>query len=59
MLVEKAQAVRAKIEQLEVTTKEQLEQFRIQFISRKGEVESLFEGLKDVVKTTAVPLDKN
>ena len=50
MLVEKAQAIRAKIEQLEVTTKEQLEQFRIQFISRKGEVESLFEGLKDVAK---------
>jgi phenylalanyl-tRNA synthetase alpha chain len=50
MLAERAKAIYQEIEQLEVQNKEQLEQFRLRFISRKGEVESLFEGLKEVPK---------
>jgi phenylalanyl-tRNA synthetase alpha chain len=50
MLNEHAQDIRRQIETAEVSTKEQLENFRLQFISRKGAVEALFEGLKDIPK---------
>jgi phenylalanyl-tRNA synthetase alpha chain len=61
MLTDKVAAIAAEIAQFEVTTKEHLETFRIKFISRKGEIESLFEGLKDVPKEDrrAVGLELN
>ncbi|TAG18272.1 MAG: phenylalanine--tRNA ligase subunit alpha [Cytophagia bacterium] len=49
-LIEQARAIYQEIEAMPVGNKEQLEQFRIRFIGRKGAVEALFEGLKDVAK---------
>ena len=50
MLTERVKEIYHEIEQFEVATKEQLEQYRQRFVGRKGAVEALFEGLKDIVK---------
>lgn len=50
MLSERVKEIYQEIEQFEVVTKEQLEQYRQRFVGRKGAVEALFEGLKEIVK---------
>ncbi|AEI48709.1 phenylalanine--tRNA ligase subunit alpha [Runella slithyformis] len=50
MLTERVKEIFQEIEQFEVVTKEQLEQYRQRFVGRKGVVEALFEGLKDIAK---------
>ncbi|MDB5240997.1 MAG: phenylalanine--tRNA ligase subunit alpha [Spirosoma sp.] len=47
-MLEKIEAISQEISQYTVLSKEQLEQFRLRFISRKGIVTELFEELKDV-----------
>ncbi len=50
MLSQRVKEIFQEIEQFEVATKEQLEQYRQRFVGRKGVVEALFEGLKDIAK---------
>lgn len=47
-MLDRVKAVYQEINQYEVTSKDQLEQFRLRFVSRKGVVTDLFEGLKSV-----------
>ncbi|MBC3785207.1 phenylalanine--tRNA ligase subunit alpha [Spirosoma utsteinense] len=47
-MLDKVKAISQEIEQQTVASKEQLEQFRLRYISRKGVVTELFEGLKTV-----------
>lgn len=47
-MLDKVKTISEEIEHYTVTSKEQLEQFRLQFISRKGVVTELFDGLKQV-----------
>ncbi len=48
MLTEKVQELIAEINQSEVTNKEQLETFRLRFVSKKGVVTELFDRLKSI-----------
>jgi len=48
MLTERVQELLAEIDQSHVDSKEQLESFRLQFISKKGAVTELFEHLKNI-----------
>ena len=47
-MLDKVKTIAEEIEHYTVTSKEQLEQFRLQFIGRKGVVTELFDGLKQV-----------
>lgn len=47
-MLDKVKAIYQEIDEHNVTSKEQLEQFRMRFISRKGVITELFEGLKSV-----------
>ncbi|AQG78848.1 phenylalanine--tRNA ligase subunit alpha [Spirosoma montaniterrae] len=47
-MLEKVRDIHLEIDQYDVRSKEQLEQFRLRFISRKGVITELFEGLKSV-----------
>jgi phenylalanyl-tRNA synthetase alpha chain len=47
-MLEKIEEIRLKINQFRIDNKEQLEEFRLEFISRKGKISSLFEALKTV-----------
>ena len=47
-MLDNVEAIWQEITQYTVSSKEQLEQFRLRFISRKGIVTELFEGLKNV-----------
>ena len=47
-MLDKVKEIHQDIDQFLVSNKEQLEQFRLRFISRKGVVTELFEGLKTV-----------
>ncbi|GAB3759135.1 phenylalanine--tRNA ligase subunit alpha [Spirosoma pomorum] len=47
-MLEKIKEIYQEIDQCNVTSKEQLEQFRMRYISRKGVVTELFEGLKSI-----------
>ncbi|MBU1822290.1 MAG: phenylalanine--tRNA ligase subunit alpha [Bacteroidetes bacterium] len=48
MLTERVQELLAEIDQSHVDSKEQLESFRLRFISKKGAVTELFEHLKNI-----------
>jgi phenylalanyl-tRNA synthetase alpha chain len=48
MLTERVQELLAEIDQSHVDSKEQLESFRLRFISKKGAVAELFEHLKNI-----------
>lgn len=48
MLREKVEALIAEIEKFEVKSKDDLEQYRLRFIARKGEVTALFAEMKNV-----------
>ena len=43
---EKIKSIEAKINAFAIQSRESLEQFRLQFISKKGEVTALFDELK-------------
>jgi phenylalanyl-tRNA synthetase alpha chain len=47
-MLDKVKDIYQEIEQYDVTSQEQLEQFRLRFISRKGVITELFEGLKSI-----------
>ncbi|QJW89523.1 phenylalanine--tRNA ligase subunit alpha [Spirosoma taeanense] len=47
-MLENVKAIQEEIERFDVASKEDLEQFRMRFISRKGVITELFEGLKTV-----------
>ncbi len=47
-MLENVDAIQQEIEQYEVRTKDELEQFRMRYISRKGVVTALFDALKEV-----------
>ncbi|GAB3493399.1 phenylalanine--tRNA ligase subunit alpha [Spirosoma knui] len=47
-MLEKVKTIYQEVEQYDVKSPEQLEQFRLRFISRKGVITELFEGLKSV-----------
>lgn len=47
-MLDKVKDLHQEIEQYNISTPEQLEQFRMRFISRKGVVTELFDGLKSV-----------
>ncbi|RYC71530.1 MULTISPECIES: phenylalanine--tRNA ligase subunit alpha [Spirosoma] len=47
-MLDRVKEIYGEIDQYEVASKEQLEQFRLRFISRKGVVTELFDGLKQV-----------
>ncbi|AUD01928.1 phenylalanine--tRNA ligase subunit alpha [Spirosoma pollinicola] len=47
-MLDKVKDLHQEIKQYDINTAEQLEQFRMRFISRKGVVTELFEGLKSV-----------
>ncbi len=47
-MLDKVKAIYQEIDAFNVTSKEQLEQFRMRFISRKGVITELFESLKSV-----------
>lgn len=47
-MLENVKAIYEEINQYSVASKEQLEQFRMRFISRKGVITELFEGLKTI-----------
>ncbi|OIN59905.1 phenylalanine--tRNA ligase subunit alpha [Arsenicibacter rosenii] len=49
-MLDKVKEIHQDIDQFVVSNKEQLEQFRLRFISRKGVVTELFEGLKTVAQ---------
>lgn len=48
-MLENIKEVYTKVEQFKIESKEQLEEFRLEFISRKGMLSGLFEELKNVV----------
>ncbi|WP_221394128.1 phenylalanine--tRNA ligase subunit alpha [Dyadobacter sp. NIV53] len=48
MITDRVQDLISEIEQTEVQNKEQLEAFRMRYISKKGVVTELFEGLKNI-----------
>lgn len=50
MINERVKEIYNEVEQFAVTNKDQLEQFRQRFVGRKGIVEALFEGLKEIAK---------
>lgn len=45
---DKIQAIQSEIEAFVISDAAALEQFRIQFVGRKGRLAELFDGLKDV-----------
>ncbi|GAA4469963.1 phenylalanine--tRNA ligase subunit alpha [Nibrella saemangeumensis] len=47
-MLEKVKEIYREIEDYTVDTKDQLEQFRLRFVSRKGVITELFEGLKTI-----------
>ncbi|WP_128547836.1 phenylalanine--tRNA ligase subunit alpha [Larkinella soli] len=47
-MLDKVKEIYQEIEQFEVQSREQLEQFRLRYVGRKGVVAELFEGLKQV-----------
>ena len=47
-MLAKVKEIHQEIDQFRVDTKEQLEQFRLRFVSRKGVITELFEGLKTI-----------
>jgi phenylalanyl-tRNA synthetase alpha chain len=46
---EKIEKIRAEVKNFSSSTKEGVEKFRLDFISKKGKISMLFEGLKDIV----------
>ena len=48
MITERVKELISEIEQSQVSNKEQLEAFRLRYISKKGVVTELFEGLKNI-----------
>lgn len=50
-MLENVKAIYEEINQYNVASKEQLEQFRMRFISRKGVITELFDGLKTIPAT--------
>jgi len=47
-MLDKVKEIYQEIEQFNVASKDQLEQFRLRFVGRKGVITELFEGLKNV-----------
>lgn len=50
-MLDNVKAIHEEIDHYTVASKEQLEQFRMRFISRKGVITELFDGLKNVPQT--------
>ena len=48
MMNQRIEEIKAEIEAFEINSDKSLEQFRIQFVGRKGRLAELFDGLKDV-----------
>jgi len=47
-MLDKVNALKEEIENIQVSTQDQLEAFRLKFISRKGVITELFQGIKEV-----------
>src|ERR1700741_4685262 len=47
-MLDKIKEINSEIEQFKIDSKEQLENFRLAFISKKGKVSALFENFKNV-----------